>query len=850
MMKKIVQLIILLVLIIAKNFAQCPNNGQNPTSAFPACGTAVFNQTSVPACNGQQIPVPVCSAAAGVFTDINPYYYKFTCYVSGPLEFNIIPNTSSDDYDWQLFDITGQNPNNIYTNPSMFVACNWSGETGTTGTSTTATNANGCEGTGVPLITKAPTLIAGHEYLLMVSHFTSTNQSGYNLTFSSASANLITDQNIPKITNVSTTCGGKEVYIKLNKKILCKSIAVNGSDFGIAGATIVNATGVGCTGAFDTDSIIVVLSGTLTTNNYLLIPKVGTDGNILVDNCTNNLDATGMSFAVYNKPNPNFTYQVINETCKADTLKYTHNGNNATNKWQWTFDGNPLTSNSQTQQVVYNSFIIRTVKLVVSNPLCIDSITQSIPIANHTLISKINAIRDTTCPNNPETFSDASIGNILSRHWDFKNGQTSNLQFPPTQTYPVLPINKFYDVSLVVNNVIGCRDSSIRSIFVRGTIPTEFDSIIPPDCAAKEVKIYFKQAMYCNSISTDGSEFTITGPSANSVIGATINCLDTVGTVVTLQLANSLTTGTYQLSLKTGSDGNTIINDCGIATLPKTLSFQALAHINPVFTYISKWGCKADTITFNHIANNNANNWNWNFTDGSPNATTSNIQNPTIIFSDVNNNHNVQLIVSNGVCKDTSNQQVNIIDHSIKAKYISPDTTCGFGGTIFKDSSKGLVTKWNWSFGLGLTSNLQNPNPVNYPLSYVYTTYATQLIAQNSVGCLDTTAIKNIVVKPSSPAQMDKLQYDICSPDSIIVYFNSPMLCNTVAPDGSDFNITGASSPLINSAYIVNCNNGLGKAVVLKLANAINTGGYYQINLKQGNDGNTILNDCGIATAP
>src|ERR1700754_4407923 len=73
--------------------------GQQPSTALHVCGTSVFKQATVPACGGNPIPVPGCTNAS--FEDINPYYYKFTCFSSGTLGFSITPNTSSDDYYWQ-----------------------------------------------------------------------------------------------------------------------------------------------------------------------------------------------------------------------------------------------------------------------------------------------------------------------------------------------------------------------------------------------------------------------------------------------------------------------------------------------------------------------------------------------------------------------------------------------------------------------------------------------------------------------------------------------------------------------------------------------------------------------------
>ena len=749
-MNKRLLIVLFYIVFPILGYNQCSNNGQNPTSAFPVCGTSTFSQTSVPACIGRTIPVPVCTSTT-VYSDINPYYYKFLCYTSGPLEFSITPLNLNDDYDWQLFDITGRNPNDIYTNAALFVACNWSGNPGVTGTNNSATLLNGCEGTGVPTITKSPNLVAGRLYLLMVSHFTSTNQSGYNLTFSAASSSLITDPIPPRVDTARAPCGGNSIHLKLNKSIQCNSLASNGSDFIIStNPTIASVFGIGCSSGFDTDSIIISLASPLPTGSYNFNIKTGTDGNTLLDVCNNSViaGANAKTVFVYQKPNPNFSTQILRETCKSDTLRYTHDGNNNTTKWNWTFDGNPTSSFASTQTVVYISFTTRKVKLVVSNPTCIDSIEQNITIADHSLIPKFTVSRDTTCPNNPEVFTDSSKGNIASWKWDFANGQTSTIKQPPSQTYPILPINKVYTTKIVVSNVMGCIDSTTKDIFVRGTIPTEFDSIIPPPCSSSQVKLYFKQAMICSSITPNGSEFSVTGPSIVNVIGASINCIDGVGTTVTLQLSVPLQTGTYHVNLNTGLDGNTIINDCGIETLPGSVNFNSYSAVNPSFTFFDKASCISDTLFLYHTVANAENKWNW-FVDGVLSSTTPNYK----YIYNTNSTKDIKLVVSNPVCADSSSQQFLLEYDNIKSQFtISNPIVCPNETVVYKDSSNGNITSWNWSFGNGFTSVAKDPIAQLYPIPSFpintgsnYTDYKVQLIVGNLIPCYDTT-FKNIRV--------------------------------------------------------------------------------------------------------
>ncbi|HEY5368608.1 MAG TPA: hypothetical protein VIJ75_06400, partial [Hanamia sp.] len=104
----------------------CTTKGQTPETAFPVCGTSTFEQSMVPLCNSNALYVPGCSGTgAADYANKNPFWYKFTCYTSGTLGFVITPKDLTDDYDWQLYDVTGHNPRDVYTNDYIVVTGNW-----------------------------------------------------------------------------------------------------------------------------------------------------------------------------------------------------------------------------------------------------------------------------------------------------------------------------------------------------------------------------------------------------------------------------------------------------------------------------------------------------------------------------------------------------------------------------------------------------------------------------------------------------------------------------------------------------------------------------------------------------
>ncbi|MDB5252531.1 MAG: hypothetical protein JWP27_1700 [Flaviaesturariibacter sp.] len=276
--------------------AQCNTPGQTPSTAFPVCGTSVFQQTSVPVCSSHQLFVPGCSNSSNSsYEDKNPFWYRFTCYQTGTLGFLIRPLAGNEDYDWQLYDITGHNPDDVFTDNTLVVTANWSGTYGNTGASSSGVPGIQCgsdPADGFPTFAAMPTIIVGHTYLLLISHF-SDSQSGYNLSFGGGTG-VITDPNVPRLRSAEANCGGDMIRLKLSKNVFCNTISADGSEFYItpAAATAVSATGVRCTTNFDTDSLLIQLSAFLNPGNYTLHIRKGTDGNTLLDYCNNAVPET------------------------------------------------------------------------------------------------------------------------------------------------------------------------------------------------------------------------------------------------------------------------------------------------------------------------------------------------------------------------------------------------------------------------------------------------------------------------------------------------------------------------------------------------------------------------------
>ncbi|KAA5534462.1 gliding motility-associated C-terminal domain-containing protein [Taibaiella lutea] len=94
------------------------------------------------------------------------------------------------------------------------------------------------------------------------------------------------------------------------------------------------------------------------------------------------------------------------------------------------------------------------------------------------------------------------------------------------------------------------------------------------------------------------------------------------------------------------------------------------------------------------------------------------------------------------------------------------------------------------------------------------------------------------------PIAMISIDSPACQ--TIKINLNTPTACNTIAPDGTDFVITGPSNVVIASATGTNCiPGGFTSTVELSLAQPIAVDGIYTVKSYVGSDGNTLADSCG-----
>ncbi len=271
----------------------CTLPGQTPESAILVCGSVSLFATTPIFCGVKPIPPPCGDGFP--YRDQNPNFFRMACYTSGTLGFTITPANPIGDFNWQLFDITATNPVDIFTNPALLVACNWSADLGETGASSVGTDLVVCSGLQ-PLFSKMPDIIQGHTYLLMVCNQTPVAE-GFELSFSGGTS-VITEPALPRMLQARPDCRGTEILVRMNKKINCGTVAADGSDFILSGgATIISAYTLTCDAVSGSDSVFIRLDQPISNGSYTLSIKTGTDANTITDICGSDI-AVGESIAL------------------------------------------------------------------------------------------------------------------------------------------------------------------------------------------------------------------------------------------------------------------------------------------------------------------------------------------------------------------------------------------------------------------------------------------------------------------------------------------------------------------------------------------------------------------------
>jgi len=752
------KLLLLLLLLPVFSFAQkapfvnsavsaaCAGYGMVPDQAIPVCGSKVFHQDKVTTCTGPDINPTECPGAP--FPSTRSFWYKFKCFQAGTLGFLLTPMTATDDYDFIVFDVTGHNPNDVFTDHSLVLTLNGTGSTGVTGCGPSGTTLVECYTTPGMLINKMPDLIAGHNYLLMVTNY-SNNTAGYDLIFQDGTA-VISDGVPPAIDHVDGGCS--KLNVVFSTDIKCTSVTFTGSEFTINPGNI-KPTSItsGCSiGDLTITKLTVNLAAALAPGNYTISVNDGTDADTYRNVCDDTMPrGTTASFTV-TRPIGNFALPP--ETCKGSATNFVSSSDplpgNTITEYHWDF-GDPASGAANTSTAATPShtftatgtFLVKhwIVNSVGCNSDTSEKLVTVIPL--HSIALDAGTASQSVCINNSITTFTLKISGGAT-------GILPALNLPAgvtaTLSGDIITIAGTPTVSGVFGYSITTTGNSCAPATYSGTITVTADATLTRTSAAGTDA----QELCKNSAITN-----ITYDFGGSATGVTITGLPPG--VTSSVSGNTLTISGSPTVASSGAYNYTVftLGPCVKPSMSGTILVNELPTAAFSFTAPT---CETRVISFTDGSMPNIgvlDQWNWDFGDGPPGSTT---QNPTHVYAAAGT-YNVILTVRNdkGCISNPVSSAVLTIDNRPKAGFIVPEVCLNDSYAQFIDTSKLLnaaINRWEWNFGdpgSGAlnTSTLQNPT---HSYSAVGS-YNVQLIVWNNTkGCRDTI-VQNLFINGSFP---------------------------------------------------------------------------------------------------
>lgn len=403
--------------------------------------------------------------------------------------------------------------------------------------------------------------------------------------------------------------------------------------------------------------------------------------------------------------------------------------------FSWDF-GNGNTSTLQNPTATYFTPGSYTVKLTATNANGSNTLTRT-QYVNVYEAPNVNFTANITSGCFPlhVQFTDLSTpgaGNTnTSWQWDFGNGITSTVR-NPSITYTTSGI---FTVTLKVTNDKGCSKTYSRAnyITVSPGVNAGFTHTQPTVCRPPA------NVSFTNTSTGPGtlSYFWMFGDGGTSTVQNPVYTYNTSGNfTVTL--------------VTTSSSGCT---DTVRTTVPIVIGGITTSFVGPSSI------CVNGSATFTNTSFPGPTSVLWTFGDG--NSSTS-VNSATNTYT-VPGVYTVKLYNTYANCMDSASQTVTVNALPV-ADFTSPDTVkCQPPLTSnFQDLTPG-ATSWQWNFGDGGTSTLQNP-------SHTYTNYGTYnvtLIVTNGAGCTDTIVKPNFIKIRRAQISIPGLPANGCIPFTI-----------------------------------------------------------------------------------
>ena len=350
------------------------------------------------------------------------------------------------------------------------------------------------------------------------------------------------------------------------------------------------------------------------------------------------------------------------------------------------------------------------------------------------------------------------------------------------QTVTTLPVSRTYtnpgqySVRLKLTNIYGCSDSITKNVTAWALpVATGVNISNTAPCAGTAVTF--------TPIGDGGGTTYVINP-LTGIATATVANAATItsylwdfgnGNTATTRVASTTyaIAGTYTIKL-------TITNSNGCT---QTFIFSATpvtVFPTPVANFTNTTECMGVTTTFNStsstVATGNITGWSWNF--GNPTSAgnnTSNVQNPTHLFTTSGTYTVILTVTTDAGCTNTVTKQVTVNPLPLVSFNSSLNTACA-GSTITFNSTS-TITSGTFNYGWRVSDNTGVFNygvgQISSNASLVQTfatagTYVVREYATSGSGCIDS-ASKTIIINanPTATIVVNPASNQICIYESV-----------------------------------------------------------------------------------
>jgi PKD repeat protein len=293
-------------------------------------------------------------------------------------------------------------------------------------------------------------------------------------------------------------------------------------------------------------------------------------------------------------------------------------------------------------------------------------------------------------------FTDTSTGGPTTWRWDFGDGTTSTVRNPRHS----FTSTGFHRVDLAVGNGSYSLQTRRMVLVVSSGASLKASFSYSPASPVIGQNIQFTDSSTGNPTSWqwsfgDGTSGTVRNPT-HSFAAA----------------------GAYTVTL-------TASNSSGSSKASQAITVKAT--ITASFTFSPSAPAAGQAVQFADKSSGSPTAWQWSFGDGG----SSTAQNPTHTFASAGP-YTVTLAVTNASGSSNTNQVVTVVPGStLTASFTySPSSPAEGKAVQFTDTSSGSPTAWQWSFGDGGSSTVQNPGHTFASVG----SYTVTLTVTNSTG--------------------------------------------------------------------------------------------------------------------